>query len=544
MINSSVNININENLRRTIQGKVELYNGSTRLNTFTYNDKEKGIQEITVTRTGEKGKFFGFGICQQATVKIIDKNKNLTFKKGHVLRTYFRANDSTSYDLVCPRFYIKEDVIDEKTHVHTITAYDALDAATGHVWRELGLVPPYTLTSVVSAITSLLGLAGYTIPSTGFDVSYNEAANFGGDETIRQALNALAEATQTIYYVDHNNKLTFIRLSQIFTPQYTIHKQDYFEFTQALPVTITKIAHISELGDNYEFGTDTGVCQYIRDNPFWNNRNDISSLVRNGSSRISGLTIVPHTLKWRGNFLTEIGDRVLIETANGNVDTYILDDSFSYTGGFNQTCSWEYTPEGEKITAANPVTIGEKINQTYAKVDKVDRKVTLYASEIDDTVSSVGELQVGTELINASIQSIERQLVEVDTDIEDALNQANTRIDSLYSDVALKLDKTGVEITVEQKLEQGVDKVVTSSKNYTFDDTGLNIASSDSEISTRILEDGMRIYKNDEEVLVANNRGVTATDLYATTFLIIGDNSRLENSGRRTACFWIGPSEE
>jgi hypothetical protein len=107
----------------------------------------------------------------------------------------------------------------------------------------------------------------------------------------------------------------------------------------------------------------------------------------------------------------------------------------------------------------------------------------------------------------------------------------------------LKLDKEGVEITVEEILAEGVERVVTASKKYSFDDTGLNVSSSENSISTTILEDGMRIYRNGEEVLVADNEGVKAEDLHATTFLLIGENSRLQDwstGATRTACFWIG----
>ena len=53
----------------------------------------------------------------------------------------------------------------------------------------------------------------------------------------------------------------------------------------------------------------------------------------------------------------------------------------------------------------------------------------------------------------------------------------------------------------------------------------------------------MRIKKNSQEVLTVNNQGVKAQDLHAYTFLIIGDNSRLEDRGNRTGCFWIGKVE-
>ena len=60
-------------------------------------------------------------------------------------------------------------------------------------------------------------------------------------------------------------------------------------------------------------------------------------------------------------------------------------------------------------------------------------------------------------------------------------------------------------------------------------------------MSTVVSENGMTISRANKEVLVANNEGVKAEDLHATTYLIIGNNSRLEDwQDNRTACFWIG----
>jgi hypothetical protein len=51
----------------------------------------------------------------------------------------------------------------------------------------------------------------------------------------------------------------------------------------------------------------------------------------------------------------------------------------------------------------------------------------------------------------------------------------------------------------------------------------------------------MKVYKSSQEVLVADNLGVKAEDLHATTYLIVGNNSRFEDyNSSRTGCFWIG----
>ena len=61
-------------------------------------------------------------------------------------------------------------------------------------------------------------------------------------------------------------------------------------------------------------------------------------------------------------------------------------------------------------------------------------------------------------------------------------------------------------------------------------------------MTTQITEDGMIVSRSSGEVLTADNKGVKAENLHATTYLIVGVNSRFENydNGSRTGCFWIG----
>ena len=97
-----------------------------------------------------------------------------------------------------------------------------------------------------------------------------------------------------------------------------------------------------------------------------------------------------------------------------------------------------------------------------------------------------------------------------------------------------------MELIVQEELANGVNKVTTST-GFTFNQEGLTIKKSDVDITTNISEDGMRVSKGGQVVLTADNNGVEALNLHATTYLIIGDNSRFEDydNGSRTGCFWI-----
>ena len=94
-------------------------------------------------------------------------------------------------------------------------------------------------------------------------------------------------------------------------------------------------------------------------------------------------------------------------------------------------------------------------------------------------------------------------------------------------------------LQIQQELSNGVDKVITST-GFTFNDDGLTVSKTGSEMTTQITEDGMKVNRDNTEVLTADNTGVKAENLHATTYLIIGDNSRFEDFAGRVGCFWIG----
>ena len=185
---------------------------------------------------------------------------------------------------------------------------------------------------------------------------------------------------------------------------------------------------------------------------------------------------------------------------------------YTYNGGFSAEMEWEFNNDGD--TEANASTLGDALKQTYARVDKANKEIEIVAGE-------ASSLKLTTDGINTSVSRLDNQL---------SLTNRT---------VSTKMSAEDVSISIQTALENGVEKVTTTT-GFTFNEEGLHISKSDSEITTSITEDGMTVYRGDNEVLVADNLGVMAEDLHATTFLIIGNNSRLEDYGaNRTGCFWI-----
>ena len=518
MILNSTHRNMLISPARSIAGKVELYEGSTLLNTFKHTD---ALSSFTVSRAGDK-KFFGFGVCQEIEVKLVDKERVINITKNQNFKVSFVANNSTVSPT--PRFYISEVTRDENTNELTVKAYDIIHKAKSHTVSELNLEAPYTIGDVVSAIVGFLGVSfSYdTITREAFNTEYPTGANFDGAETLREVLDAIAEATQTIYFVNNSNALTFKHLKKDADPVLTIRKADYFELKSKENRTLAEICSATELGDNITTTTgNPGETQYVRDNPFWELREDIPTLLDNAIAVIGGITLNQFECKWRGNYLVEPGDKIAFVTKDDNtVISYLMDEKYTYNGGYSAETKWEYGKEDE--TESNPNTIGGALKQTFAKVDKANKQIELVVSEVEGYSESISRIEMNTENITASVSKMDEE------------------VSDLSREVSAKMSAEDVSISIQTAMGEGVERVTTTT-GFTFNEEGLHISKENSEITTSITEDGMTVYRNDDEVLTADNLGVKAEDLHATTFLIIGNNSRLEDyNSNRTGCFWIG----
>ena len=526
MINNTAELARLVNPSRQITGRVWLYNTSNSSTTYTSTE----LVNISIERSCDQGKFFGFGVCQKATIQILDPDRTIDLSNQSYFIPRFSANTNNAfYTSQIPYFYITESKRDENTNVVSFTGYDKIYNTSMNQVNELTLTTPYTIADVATSVSAFLGLSlSYPTSIAAFATSYEDGANLEGTETIRSLLDAIAEATQTIYYISATT-LVFKKL-ETSTPVLIINKSDYFTLTRETNRIITTIVSATELGDNVSATTGaTGETQYVRNNPFWELRTDVATLLENAVANIGGLTIVPYNCSWRGNFLLEIGDCIKVATKDDStITSFYLNETLEYSGGMNSTISWEY-PTNTTETESNPSTIGEAINKTYARVDKVNQQIDLVVTKVDSYDNTISQIQLDQDSINASVTTI--------TSRQDSTDDT---IDELTSKVNASMTSDQVELIVQEELSDGVNKVTTST-GFTFNQDGLTVSKSNVDITTNITEDGMTVSKSGSVVLTANNEGVEALNLHATTYLIIGENSRFEDydNGSRTGCFWI-----
>lgn len=397
--------------------------------------------------------------------------------------------------------------------------------------------------------------------NSALSLTYEMGANFEGTETLREVLNAIAETTQTIYYIGGDDFLHFKPLRRVLTPDSSvpgevdkeITKDIYMSLSTGNTFSLKTLVSATELGDNVSVdvavygGADTGrteqVTQQIRNNPFYELREDIAEILEQAALNAAYLRNHKFDCEWRGDPALEIGDvlSLTVDSALVGVEdtayVFLLNDTLKYNGGLSQKTEWNYSVTSIEDLSANPSNLGEVLKQTYAKVDKQNKEIELLVSEQSATSEAVASLQLNTEAISASVTKVEQVNAE-------AVGALNDDIYTLTKKVETSMTAEDVQIQIKSELSNGVDKVTTAT-GFTFNEDGLTIAKTGSEMTTNIDEDGMSIFRGGEEVLTVDNTGVTAYNLHARTYLIVGENSRFEdftsaNGESRTGCFWIG----
>ena len=518
---------------RRISARAELWSSASPL-AFSSGDN---LISFTIERQGEQNKFFGFGVCQKLKLELADKERVIEIKKGDTFNIVatLGGEDISAY----PLFYVDEVKRNENNNNLSIVAYDSIYDAVRFTIDDIDL-PSYTIIELANECAHLIHADGVAIVGVAddyFSTYYEAGANFDGSETLREVLNAIAEVTQTIYFMDNRNRLVFKRLDRVGDAVFIINNDKYFTLQNKSAIMLGNIAHVTELGNNImpDVPNNNGVIQYVRNNPFWELYDEalLSEWLESAISYSRGLSICQFDCKWRGNFALEIGDQVELDNKDGSLEyTYVLNDTIFYNGGFSEITNWNYT-ENAAETPTNPTSLGEVLKNTFAKVDKVNQEIEIVAQKADANSNEIAAIRADTGSITASVQSIENKVSDTDG-----------RINTLTEQVKAQLTPEAVQLQINSSLENGVDKVSTST-GFKFDNEGLTISKSDSKTSTQITDNGMRVYRgtvnSSNEVLVADNEGVKAEDLHATTYLIIGKNSRFEDYGSsRTGCFWLG----
>ena len=402
-------------------------------------------------------------------------------------------------------YIIKESAKDEEKQSITLECYDLM---------LLSMIP-YDLALDFSTGVTVKGFLDAICDRLGWTKGYSEFFNSGvlvdgekydSGDTFRDVLDDIAEVAggmigfvgdelRVIYPTDKGQTLDEENLKTL-----KIGKKYG-------PVNSIVLSRAPQEDNIYNQDTDSiaehGLTEIrIENNQIIDSHRD--DFIAGISEALFGLSFELYELDSFGIGYLSFGEIFTIQTADGiEHKALMLCDDLEITQGVSENSRLE-APEATETDYKAASKTDKALNKTILKVDKQAQEITALVSR--------------TETVEGAVSGLETKVTHL-------------------TEIAMDSDSVDIKIS---KAVEGIDSITTST-GYTLDQNGLHINKSGEEMENKLDNTGMYVNRGGDNILTANNEGVDAINLRSRQFLIIGDNSRIENYGSgRTACFFIG----
>ena len=477
-----------------------------------------------------------FGKCESSELKFKITNE-VDSLKDKKLNVSMILNGLTESPFQVGKYRVYSDIVSGNRNYRNIVAYDEMyyilnsDITDWYISQSF----PTTIKKLRDSLFSYLGIAQESQALINDNVSIEktiESTSIKGKDIIPY----LCELNGVFGHINRNGNFQYVSLSNSINENISSSDYSSVSYEDFQTGLITGVHIKQEEGDvGASVGTD--VNKYvIQGNIFCYGKtsDELVLIAENIFNKIKNIKYVPFSVTKTGNPCLEIGDKVSVSVRNKNIETYVLERKLYGI----QMLKDDYNSKGLPDYSWSDVSLDEEIKQLKGKSNVLTRNLEETRSELvnlEEGTSSM--IQQTSNSFNASIKSLEDNMKSSD----DATNQ---ELESIRKELSLKATSDEIKIEFEKEREAGADKITTST-GYTFNEDGLRIEKSDSEMATSITDDGMKVTRSGEEVLKATSSGVDAVNLHAKTYLIIGMTSRFEDyynedGELRTGCFWIG----
>lgn len=192
---------------------------------------------------------------------------------------------------------------------------------------------------------------------------------------------------------------------------------------------------------------------------------------------------------------------------------------------------------GNTSRGSNNAIAQQRYGNTEGRILRVSQSVEGLRVEAEDLRGRQAEVDITVGNIQAQVSETQAEAGQARDDAQNAITRVST----------IEQTAQNVQIQVEEIVQYGVNEVHTTT-GYDFDAEGLKIHKSGEEMENKLDNTGMYVTRKtgatDEQMLVANNEGVIATDVKVRNYLIVGEYSRFQDYGttsgqHRTGCFHI-----
>lgn len=338
---------------REITSKI-LFNGTTEL-------AASEVQEISITEQfgSSEGVTIGAAFSSQCKVVIYKQTPALPLYGGNFIPYAGIMVDGAAQFVPKGKFYIPSDGVEKTGDLWlTITGYDRMAGLTAEYVPTI-LFPATPTQMLVDVCTQ----AHVTAPSVTMpDIQI--ATPYSG--SLRQQLGWLAGLIGCNAKFDATGNLVFCWYADNgLTLGWDVQYMDGLELTADGAFTINSLLTGTE-ENPISVGTGLGITST---NPYMTAEQAAVVL-----AQISGKSLMPCKLKWRGNPAVEAGDSVTVTGRDGKALTvYVMEQRMTIKGGISAdiTC---YGPEDAEYAVESPTQ--KKVQQQYNDVRKAFRDAT------------------------------------------------------------------------------------------------------------------------------------------------------------------------
>lgn len=487
------------------------------------SDAQNVIQSVSITEVVNDSQDLSLGsVCVSSMeAKIITPEGGLSLNTGDDVTVYKVGDDGIRHRI---GFFTLEKPTRPSGNSMQIAAYDRAAKLDKDLSQWLAGLDgeAYTLYNLAELVCEACGLelANENLPNGDFLVQPFSASGITG----RALMRWIGEATGRFCRATPEGKIEFAWYTPAgveITPG-----GEYFYFQNSLTYEDYAIHPIEKVQARME-EDDVGVVwpdetgeknTYIITGNYLltaETTEDILPVVQTLYEQLKDVSFTPCKVTIPANLETRAGSIVTITDLNGKrITAYVMTSTLA-GNRLTLECTGSY--RRDSTTAVN----NQSYKALYGKVLKLRTDVEGIYAENRDTDGKIAKMQLD---INGISTEVSKQLEDI-TGVKNELTQ-------------IKQDAESVSIQIQNIQNNGVSRVETTT-GYTFQDDGLNISRSDSEISNRIDHTGMFVEKSGNTVLRADHRGVEAVDVTVKNYLVIA-HARFEEYGDdRTACFWV-----
>lgn len=477
-----------------------------------------------------------FGCCEASVVKLKIRNE-FGDLQGKEMKISVILNGNTSYPFQIGKYKIDSCELSGDKKSVNVTAYDSMyDIINANVakWYE-SLTFPITLKAFRDSFFSNLGITqeSATLPQDNTTIEKTINTEKLSGSTV---ICAVCEINGVFGHIGRDGAFGYISLgnTNIDTTVKSYGAGMYLscEFEEYNTSQIESVQIREEENDiGVIAGTTTGNRYVVEGNflLYGKTESELLGIANAFLSVVKNVRYKPFKATVQGNPCVEVGDLVTFYTKTESFDSYVLERKLIGI----QSLKDDFETKGSKEYRENVNSLSNDIKQLKGKSNVLERSIDETREIITDTENDLkAEITKNVNEITQTITETNKNL----KDETDALKSSQSTLSQTVNDFKIEFEEKTNRVDEHGKEIEELKKT-----SYKFDTEDLTIEKTGSPLSTKINENGMRVLEDGDEVLVANNEGVDAKNLHATTYLIIGNNARFEDyQGDMTACFYIG----